>query len=63
MPTEMQPTSENDFECLANTGGYTPVLAKNSKNFSLEESLAVGVERMQRNCGGLKQHVDEWQAM
>ena len=42
---------------------YTPVLAKHSKHFSLEDSLAIGVDRMQRNFGPLKQQVDEWRAM
>jgi hypothetical protein len=28
---------------------FTPVLAKHSKNFSLTDSLAIGVDRMQRN--------------
>jgi hypothetical protein len=38
-------------------------LAKHSKHFSLEDSLAIGVDRMQRNFGPLKQQVEEWQAM
>src|ERR1019366_6358989 len=41
----------------------SPVLAKHSKNFSLEDSLAIGVDRMQRNFGPLKQQVEEWQAL
>jgi hypothetical protein len=48
-------------ENLAFHGDYTPVLAKHSKNFSLEDSLAIGVDRMQRNFGPLKQQVEEWQ--
>src|ERR1019366_8406925 len=51
------------FENLAFHGEYTPVLAKHSKHFSLEDSLAIGVDRMQRNFGPLKQQVDEWRAM
>ena len=39
------------------------MLAKHSKHFSLEDSLAVGVDRMQRNFGPLKQQVEEWRAM
>jgi hypothetical protein len=31
----------------------TPVLAKHSKNFLLEDSLAVGFDRIQRNFGTL----------
>jgi hypothetical protein len=39
------------------------VLAKHSKHFSLEDSLAIGVDRMQRNFGPLKQQVEQWRAM
>jgi len=38
-------------------------LAKHSKHFSLEDSLVIGVDRMQRNFGPLKQQVEEWRAM
>jgi hypothetical protein len=34
---------------LAFRGDYTPVLAKHSKRFSLEDALSIGVDRMQRN--------------
>ena len=44
-------------------GVYTPVLAKHSKHFSLEDTLAIGVDRMQRNFGPLKRQVEEWQAL
>src|ERR1035438_737279 len=50
-------------ENLAFHGEYTPVLAKHSKHFSLEDSLAIGVDRMQRNFGPLKQQVEEWRAL
>src|SRR5215469_17255387 len=49
-------------ENLAFHGDYTAILAKHSKHFSLEDSLAIGVDRMQRNFGPLKQQVEEWQA-
>ncbi len=49
-------------ENLAFHGDYTPVLAKHSKHFSLQDSLAVGVDRMQRNFEPLKQQVEKWQA-
>jgi hypothetical protein len=39
-----------------------PVLAKHARNFSLEDSLAIGVDQMQRNFGPLKQQVEERQA-
>ena len=48
-------------ENLAFHGDYTPVLAKHSKNFSLEDSLAIGVDRMQRNFEPLKRQIEEWQ--
>jgi hypothetical protein len=50
-------------ENLAFHGEYTPVLAKHSKYFSLEDSLAIGVDRMQRNFGPLKQQVEQWRVM
>jgi hypothetical protein len=50
-------------ENLSFHGEYTPVLAKHSKHFSLEDSLAIGVDRMQRNFGPLKEQVEEWRAM
>ena len=50
-------------ENLAFHGGCTAILAKHSKHFSLEDSLAIGVDRMQRNFGPLKQQVEEWRAM
>ena len=49
-------------ENLAFHGDYTPVLAKHSKNFSLQDSLAIGVDRMQRNFGPLQQQVEVWQS-
>jgi Domain of unknown function (DUF932) len=49
-------------ENLAFHGEYTPVLAKHSKNFLLEDSLAVGVDRIQRNFGPLQQQVEQWQS-
>jgi hypothetical protein len=49
-------------ENLAFHGDFTPVLAKHSKNFALDDSLAVGVDRMQRNFGPLRQQVEDWQS-
>ena len=40
---------------------FTPVLAKHSKNFSLEDSLAIGVDRMQRNFEPMRKQVEAWQ--
>ena len=50
-------------ENLAFHGDFIAVLAKHSKHFSLEDSLAIGVDRMQLNFGPLKDQVDEWRAM
>ena len=49
------------FVCdnLAFQGDFTPVLAKHSKNFSLIDSIAIGVERMQRNFGPMQKQVND----
>ena len=41
------------FVChnLAFKGDFNPVLAKHSKHLSLEDTLSIGVDRMQRNFG------------
>ena len=50
------------FVCqnLAFHGEFTPVLAKHSKNFSIEDSFAIGVDRIQRNFEPLKRQIEEW---
>ncbi|HYR88538.1 MAG TPA: DUF932 domain-containing protein [Terriglobia bacterium] len=50
------------FVCdnLAFQGDFTPVLAKHSKNFSILDSLAIGVDRIQRNFDPLAQQVSRW---
>src|SRR5213593_2581579 len=52
------------FVCdnLAFQGDFTPVLAKHSKNFSLIDSIAIGVERMQRNFAPMQKQVEDWRA-
>jgi len=45
---------------LALSGVFTPVLAKHSKNFSLQDSLAIGVDRMQRNFEPMRHQVEQW---
>jgi len=40
-------------------GDFAPVLAKHTKHLSLVDILAVGVDRMQRNFGPLKQQVEQ----
>src|SRR6266852_8139835 len=47
-------------ENLAFQGDYTPVLAKHSKNFSLQDSLSIGVDRMQRNFEPMRRQVEAW---
>ena len=47
---------------LAFQGDYSPVLAKHSKNFPLEDSLSVGVDRMQRNFEPMRRQVESWRA-
>lgn len=53
------------FVCdnLAFQGDFSPVLAKHSKNFSLLDSLAIGVDRIQRNFEPLQQQVETWREM
>ena len=52
------------FVChnLAFRGDFTPVLAKHSKHFSLEDALSIGVDRMQRNFQLMREQVERWQA-
>jgi len=47
-------------ENLAFSGDFTPVLAKHSKHFSLQDSLAVGVDRMQRSFEPMRRQVEDW---
>lgn len=51
------------FVChnLAFRGDYSPVLAKHSKHFSLEDALSIGVDRMQRNFEPMRKQVEAWQ--
>jgi hypothetical protein len=39
----------------------TPVLAKQSKSFSLIHCISVGVDRMQRNFEPIRKQVEVWQ--
>ena len=47
---------------MAFSGDFTPVLAKHSKNFSLQDSLAIGVDRMQRNFEPMRRQTEQWRA-
>ena len=45
---------------MAFHGDFTPVLAKHTKNVSLVDILAVGVDRMQRNFEPMRKQVEAW---
>jgi hypothetical protein len=47
-------------ENMAFSGDFEPVLAKHSKNFSLQNALSIGVDQMQRNFDGMRKQVDSW---
>ena len=49
-------------ENMAFSGDFTPVLAKHSKNFSLQDSLSIGVDRMQRNFEPMRSQVECWRS-
>jgi hypothetical protein len=48
------------FVCdnMALSGDFKPMLAKHSKNFDLTESLALGVDRIQRQWTPLREQID-----
>jgi hypothetical protein len=50
------------FVCsnMAFSGEFTPVLAKHSKSFNLVDTLAVGVDRIQRNFEPMQRQVESW---
>lgn len=50
------------FVCsnMAFSGEFTPVLAKHSKSFNLIDTLAVGVDRIQRNFEPMQRQVENW---
>jgi hypothetical protein len=47
-------------ENLAFSGDFLPVLAKHSKNFSLQNALSIGVDQMQRNFKPMVEAVELW---
>ena len=47
-------------ENMAFSGDFQPVLAKHSKNFSLQNALSIGVDQMQRNFDGMRKQVESW---
>src|SRR5207302_4805501 len=50
------------FVCsnMAFSGDFTPVLAKHSRSFNLIDTLAVGVDRIQRNFEPMQRQVESW---
>ncbi len=49
-------------ENLAFHGDYSPVLAKHSKHFSLQNALSIGVDDMQRNFKPMVASVERWRS-
>src|SRR5713226_3165887 len=50
------------FVCsnIAFSGEFTPVLAKHTRSFNLIDTLAVGVDRIQRSFEPMRRQVEEW---
>jgi len=50
------------FVCdnMAFHGDFTPVLAKHSKHFNLQDALSIGIDRMQRNFAPMQKQVESW---
>ena len=49
------------INCFTSSCAFTPVLAKDSKSFSLVDCVSVGVDRMQRNFEPMRKQVETWQ--
>jgi hypothetical protein len=47
-------------EKLAYSGDFQPVLAKHSKNFSIQNALSIGVDEMQRSFKPMVESVTRW---
>jgi hypothetical protein len=47
-------------ENMAFSGDFQPVLAKHSKNFSLQNAISIGVDEMQRNFDPMRKQVENW---
>ena len=50
------------FVCsnMAFAGDFTPLIAKHTSKFSLEDALAIGVDKIQRNFEPLQRQVEIW---
>lgn len=42
------------------SGDFSPVLAKHTKGFSIQNALSIGVDQMQRNFDGMRSQVEAW---
>lgn len=53
------------FVCdnMAFHGDFTPVLAKHSKHFNLQDALAIGIDRIQRNFEPMRRQVESWRGL
>src|SRR2546429_7650664 len=70
--SETQTTSDSGWharsgcECscltISRFGEITAVLAKHSKDFSVEDALSIGMDRMQRNFEPMRRQVQSWRA-
>src|SRR5207245_7600587 len=49
-------------ENMAFNGDFEPVLAKHTKNFSLQNALSIGVDSMQRNFKPMVESVERWRS-
>src|SRR5258707_15866928 len=58
-PKRLRPRCGADY-CNIVPGVFTPVLAKHSKSFNLVDTLAVGVDRIQRNFEPMQRQVVSW---
>jgi Domain of unknown function (DUF932) len=47
---------------MAFHGDFTPVLAKHSKHFNLQDAIDMGLGRMQRNFDPMRKQVEGWRA-
>jgi len=58
-PSNPEKSSSPKFGNIV-SGVFTPVLAKHSKSFNLIDTLAVGVDRIQRNFEPMQRQVEYW---
>ena len=56
---EIRSSQDPGFKYIV-PGVFTPVFAKHSKSFNLIDTLAVGVDRIQRNFEPMQRQVEHW---